>query len=298
MVRIFYHIRAGNLLMIAGVQALLHFALIVPFLGYEGLVTALSPPLFALLSASVACLAAGGYLLNDLQDRRVDALNRPGRVLPVTAGWTAYAVFTTAGLAAGVFLSWRLDAAVVWKVNTLAAVLLAAYSGPGRRWKFAGNLLVAALVTLSMLIVWLADPPALGVRPVRIVLYGYCFFAFFLTWSRELLKDLQDMEGDGMHGKRTLPVVAGPRVAALLAAGLLLVVFAALAWLQVKQRQWEDPLPFGYIVVLIQLPLAVLIAGTLRARTSVQYGRLSALAKGVMLTGMLSLLVFHLLYLP
>lgn len=289
-------LRVLNLVMIGLIQYLIHYTLIAPFLAAKGGESSLTPPVLFILVLSGICIAAGGYLVNDLNDRDVDAINKAGSAFNPRLGRFLYLAFTFTGIAAGLYLSFVKMIPLVWKVNLLAALALYVYAGPLRRWKAAGNLLVAALVVMAMLIVWLADQNARTEGAVRTVLYGYCFFAFMMTWTREIIKDMEDVDGDRLVGKLSLPVLAGMRFAGFSAVFILLIVLFSLALLQYMQRQWEDRLSFLYIVILIQGPLAVLIIGTLRASAKAHYARLSALAKAVMVTGMLSMLAFHLLY--
>jgi 4-hydroxybenzoate polyprenyltransferase len=296
MARLLKRLRSGNLVMIAGIQALLYYTVIRPILMVDGLSPDLAPLEFWILVGSVVCIAAGGYVVNDLQDVQEDAVNKPGRLTPGRLSRIAYVLLTLVGIAAAGFLSRYRHIPLVWQVNLLSALLLLAYSGFLRDWKFIGNLVIAALVALAVLLVPMADPVARSEPGIRVIVFGYAFFAFMLTWVREIIKDLEDYEGDRQYGKTTLPVLAGKTVARLVAFLLAVVVLAALSYLQFRQRQWQDTLPFLYIVTFVQVPLVILSAGLLRARTAAAFRRLSLLAKGLMISGMLSMLVFYLLY--
>ncbi len=288
-------LRTGNLAMIAIAQALLYYTVVTPMLGAAGLATALGPFEFWLLVVSVLCIAAGGYLVNDLQDTQEDGVNKAGNP-PGRSVRIAYVVTTLAGLAIGFYLSWFRHVPLVLQVHLLASFLLLAYSGFLRQWKFLGNLVVAALVAMALLIVPMSDQLARADPGIRNIAFGYAFFAFMLSWIREIIKDLEDLEGDRRFGKKTIAVLAGPAAARLVALMLTGAVVLSLAWLQYSERQWEALLPFLYIVALVQVPLMVLAAGLVRSHSSIGYGRLSTLAKGIMAAGIMSMYVFYLLY--
>src|SRR5690606_14297971 len=79
-----------------------------------------------------------------------------------------------------------------------------------------GNLLVSGLVAMSLLIVPLFDLlPAITVENqagqsavFKIVLY-YALFAFSINFIREIVKDLQDINGDKKGGMNTLAIALG-----------------------------------------------------------------------------------------
>lgn len=148
-------------------------------------------------------------MINDYFDIREDAINKPrlalvGRVLKRRVvlishwGWMALA-WTLAGM-----LAWNMRSAgpLFWAVAL--GLGLTFYSPLAKRKFLLGNLLVAMAV--AQLPLWagyitLGSISAAGSQ--GLALAGW---AFALTFLRELVKDLQDWEGDRMQGYRTLPV--------------------------------------------------------------------------------------------
>ena len=74
-------IRWKNLLMIALVQILIKYALLLPFYESHGVITTLSPLAFFLLVIATVCIAAGGYVINDIYDVEADKINKPSKVI-------------------------------------------------------------------------------------------------------------------------------------------------------------------------------------------------------------------------
>jgi 4-hydroxybenzoate polyprenyltransferase len=117
-----------------------------------------------------------------------------------------------------------------------------------------------------------------------------------MTWIREIIKDIEDKEGDVAFNRKTLPIMAGDIFSKLFTAFLILTVLFSLAFIQFRQQQWQDKISFVYVVIGIELPLILLLVLLWRADKKKEYTVSSLLTKGIMLTGVLSMLVFYLRY--
>src|SRR5712692_5850646 len=155
-----------------------------------------------LVFASLAAMGFGaaGNALNDLWDVTADRVNRPGGGRPLAAGRLdrgtgelcaflgALLGVTAAALAGG--------GPVL--VGLLALAVMAAYSPALKPRGAAGNLAVAAIAGLPLFYGALAvGRPARGVVP--------WLLAAWIHLGRELVKDLEDEDGDRLIGRRTLP---------------------------------------------------------------------------------------------
>ncbi|MGI0053300.1 MAG: UbiA family prenyltransferase [Thermoplasmata archaeon] len=170
---------------------------------------------FLLLAAgSTALVAAGGNVLNDLGDEATDRRNHPDR--PIVTG--AIGRGGARRLAAGLFLASVLlvlpELAVRPEVGIILAVALASVFGYEMRWKSRG-LPGNALVALLTAAVFLYGGAAVG-DPVPLV--PFALMAFFATLSREVIKDMEDAEGD--LDRATLPRTRGLPAAARWARGM------------------------------------------------------------------------------
>ncbi|MEF8820202.1 MAG: geranylgeranylglycerol-phosphate geranylgeranyltransferase [Haloferacaceae archaeon] len=172
---------------------------------------AAGPTVAAVLATAAA--TGGGNAVNDYFDRAVDAVNRPDRPIPRGAvsarGALAFALalFTGAVAAAATLPRVALALAVV------NATALAAYTKLFKGLPGVGNLVVALLTGSTFLF----GGAAVG-RPLAPGLLVMAGLAAAATLGRELVKDVEDVAGDREEGLRTLPIVAGERVALLLAA--------------------------------------------------------------------------------
>lgn len=206
-------LRAGNLavsfvgVLVGGLVAL----------GAGVRISLLDLALFGLAGASAALVTAGGNVLNDVLDVEGDRRNHPDR--PLVTG--AVSVAAARRLAAGLFVAGIAAAVPVAVRDPLVAVLLAvavgALLGYEFVWKargFVGNLVVGLLTGL----VFLYGGAAAG---AALLLVPFGLMAFFATVSREVIKDMEDVEGD--VDRRTLPRVHGLRRSATVARGSVAV---------------------------------------------------------------------------
>lgn len=174
-------------------------------------------PVLVLVAAAFA--TAAGNTINDIYDVDIDRVNKPRRPLAagtigVKAAIGLYAFF----FAASVFLMLFLPVVVgVWIGVWL--VLLHVYSWRIKRRYLAGNILVAAVSGSGFL---------LGSYAGGNITVGWipAAYTFFFVVGREIVKDVDDMEGDRACRARTFPIVSGRRAALTTA----LVIFLALCF--------------------------------------------------------------------
>jgi geranylgeranylglycerol-phosphate geranylgeranyltransferase len=170
--------------------------------------------------ASGALIAAGGNAINDFYDVKVDEINRPERPLPSglvtpSAAKAIWMCTSGAGLMLAVLLGeWNFVIAAVWVGG------LYVYSRQLKGTVLAGNLIVAFMTALAFPFgALVTGRPGLGLYPG--------LFAFLANLAREILKDVEDVEGDSAAGLGTLPVKYGRR-AGFLAATIVIVVLIVL----------------------------------------------------------------------
>jgi geranylgeranylglycerol-phosphate geranylgeranyltransferase len=161
----------------------------------------------ALIAAVVVTLSSGGYALNDICDRAIDKINQPGRPIPAGRISVPHALLIGSGsLVAAVVLAMPLSRWCI-ALTLTDAVLLGAYAVWSKRLGLLKNIVIGYLVASGFLIGaynWDRIDPAIAVLAA-------C--AFFGTIAREIVKDVQDIEGDRYHGARTLPIMFGPHIA-------------------------------------------------------------------------------------
>ncbi|NQV41214.1 MAG: geranylgeranylglycerol-phosphate geranylgeranyltransferase [Candidatus Marinimicrobia bacterium] len=226
-------------------QATLAVVLTTAFLGELGQLDVL-----LLLILSVITINAGGNIINDIYDLEIDRINRPARPLPSGVMSVAQARFYLIfNFSVGVVLSWFISMEAFIIAGLISIPTLVAYSACFKRQPLIGNLTVSFMLGLAFIYVG----SAFGNIQATLVMAA---LAFGFTLIREIVKDLEDMEGDAQDKARTLPLVWGESKTLALVL-LLMGIFVGL-----------DTLPFflgvynhvylWIVIVGINLPLLVI----------------------------------------
>jgi 4-hydroxybenzoate polyprenyltransferase len=236
------------------------------------------PRLFV-LSASTVMIAAGGYVINDYYDIKIDLINKPQRVVVGRSITRRYAILfhtllSVAGIFLGLFLSWKIAA-----VNFASAALLWWYSNNLKRQPFIGNFVVALLTGVA---IWLVDSLY---KTGHMLILTYASFAFFMTLIREIIKDLEDLKGDQTFGCKTLPIVWGMRKTKYFIYGILAIF---LMTVMVINFYYEN-LPIQYLLLFLFVPITWLLVRLIGADTRKDFTWLSDFCKIILLLGIFSM---------
>lgn len=235
-----------------------------------------------LLIFSTAIIAAAGYLINDYYDIKIDYINKPervivGKLLKRRYVMIAHSLFNLLGIGIGFYLSLE-----VGIINFLAAFLLWLYSNQLKRLPLIGNLVIAALSGLAVWVVSVYFPQN------QLLVYTYAVFAFAISLVREIIKDIEDMQGDESFGCKTLPILLGVRYTKLflyfLSALFIFLLFFMSGMLGNKTL-------IAYFLILI-IPITYFIVRLVYADTKKKFAFLSDFCKLLMLSGILSMMFF------
>ncbi len=299
-------IRLPNVLIVVLTMVLLRYCLLEPFL-YRDLSQALSPGwLYGLLILITVLITVGGYVINDYFDVRIDRINRPDsqvvtRQVSRQGAIMTHIILNSIAIILGFFVAWRLGAASFGFVFPFISGILWLYSARYKRVMFWGNFLVALLSSFVILVAWLFEFFWLRLDPMQFatvlpaiawvnrIILAYALFAFLTTLVREIIKDLEDTEGDRSEGCRTLPIVFGVSLTRHLVAILLFATMALLAFAQVVLFRLSMMMAFWYLVFAVQLPSLYFLARLYQANGKTDYHDLSTLCKMIMLAGILSM---------
>jgi 4-hydroxybenzoate polyprenyltransferase len=164
-------------------------------------------------------------------------------------------------------------------VNLFSAWLLWLYSNTLKRKPFIGNVAVALLTGLSILVV-----DALF-YPHHSLIWIYALFAFFMTLVREIVKDIEDLKGDNTFGCRTLPILIGIRRTK---AVIFLILIVFLTLVVVLNRSYTQ-LPLYYFVLFLFAPVTLLAIWLLRADMKREFTWISTFCKVILVLGIISM---------
>jgi len=313
-------IRLPNLFIIALTQYAMRWGIIYPILKWiNAYLSQTAPQLaeqdlfklqlsewqFFLLSLSTVMIAAAGYIINDYFDEKIDRINKPVQLIidkgikrRVAMG--AHMVINFLAITIGVSLAYSIG---MWKLGLIYFVSASGlwyYSTTFKRQFLVGNILVAFLTGLVPLMVGLFEIPLLIRQYGTLIaqyninfniifnfIAGFSFFAFITTLIREILKDVEDMEGDQAFGCNTLPIALGIGKTKKIIASLILICILVIAYDQYTLFRSHAFLSFGYLLVLIQIPFMLLLYKTMKAKESKEFTFPEKLSKLIMILGIL-----------
>lgn len=294
-------IRYKNLILILLVQWLIKFALFDSL----GVSTALDGIHFSLLMLATVFIAAGGYIINDIYDVAIDKINKPesviiNRKISESTAHTMYLVFTFLGVVTGFYLSNQIGSPGFAALFIVIAALLYMYASFLKSILLVGTLIISILVALSLIIVGIFDlVPAIDYlnQPLQLqafsILLKYSFFAFLLTFLREIVKDIEDINGDQNAGRKTLPILLGRKRAAIIC--FILGVFTiGILLTYMYSELYRLPWAMGYFLILVIGPLLYFCVKIINAETKNEFHKLSGVLKLVILFGLLSLILYPL----
>ncbi len=307
-------IRWPNLLIIIFTMLLIRYGVIFPFLKIHGFQLQLSLINFILLVLSTVFIAAGGYVINDYFDRRIDMTNKPNQVIVGThierrKVMSLHNILTATGLALGFYLSYDIGQESFAFVFIIISGALWFYSTLYKRQLLIGNFLIALLTAIVPLLIVLYDVPSIlnhyhytFIRlpelyiEMKYMMYAvvmFSGFAFLTTFAREIIKDIQDMEGDRTCKRNTLPIVFGVNVAKSVAIFFILVTIIALSVIYFIFLQ-NDMLSLLYLLIALIAPMLSLVYFLIKSNSTKDYKFSSQLLKIIMVLGLLYVIPFYL----
>ncbi len=292
-------IRYQNLIIIAAMQVFVKYGL------FEALEVqlALNNFQFSLLVIATVCIAAAGNVINDIYDVEIDQVNKPSKVIigkriSEKSSNYIFIVLNVVGVGAGFYLSNTINKPAFATLFILISASLYLYASYLKGILLIGNLLISMLVAASILIVGFFDIlPAINTDEMDLqvivlkVLLHYSLFAFLINFIRELVKDLQDINGDKNGGMNTLPIAIGRKRATyfVFILGVLMVISIVIYMYAYLYHHQAMVL---YFLFLIVAPLLYFCIKTWDAATKNDYAFLSLLLKICMLLGMSSILLY------
>jgi len=296
-------IRYKNLLMLAFMQLLFRYA----FLKQQNIPLALSDWQYGLLVLSTVLLAAAGYVINNIYDVATDSINKPndvvvGKGITETAAYNIYIGLNISGVAIGFILSNIILRPTFASLFILIASLLYFYATTLKQIMILGNFVVALLLAVSVLIIGVFDlfPATTAENQAQMaslfsILIDYALFAFMINFIREIVKDIEDVNGDYNQGMNTLPIAIGINRAAKIALGFAVIAFI-LSALYSNIYFMENKLYIAvlYSFVTVLAPLLYFIVKIFTAKSQKDFHHLSTILKLVLFFGILSILVIAL----
>lgn len=302
-------IRWQNLAFIAITQLLFYYSLVQP-LYRKGISFHFDKQHFLLLIIASVLIAAAGYIINDYFDLNIDRVNKPDKNVidrTIKRRWAIvqHIVISLAGILISIYIDYTTSTFWLGIANLVCVLLLFGYSISLKKKLLIGNILISALTAWVVIVAFLCyyrtmfcagcDPGYYDVYQHRFTRISilYAGFAFIISLIREVVKDMEDMDGDARYGCRTMPIVWGIPASKVFVAVWLVVLISIICLVQVYVLQFGWWISAAYSILLVIAPLVWIIFKMRVAETASDYHRLSTAIKFVMLAGMFSMLVFR-----
>lgn len=320
-------IRLPNLLIIALTQYVVRYTIVYPFLTINAIELKMSNLHFFLLSLSTVMIAAAGYIINDYFDTKVDRVNRPDKIIVgkyIKRRWAMGSHIVISGIAMllAIYVAYVIGNIKLAIIQFLSIGALWYYSVSFKKRVFIGNFVVALLAALVPLVAGFYEifsQKQFASETVNVMMFyleegtsfddvnyllnqildniwmwviGFSGFAFLSNLAREIIKDMEDYEGDKKYNSNTLAVVHGITTAKRITQFIFLVMMILLGILQYQQITFSDTTSFIYFFFALQLPLGYFVYKLQSATEKSHFSMLSKYTKFLMLSGILYTLVF------
>lgn len=274
------------------------------FLKLQNITLALADWHYLLLVVSTVSIAAGGYIINNIFDVATDTKSKPQSVVVGThisesKAYSLYFIFTVIGVFIGFYLSNVIGKPGFAALFIIIAATLYLYATSLKQSLLIGNIIVAFLISLSILIIGIFDlfpitnlenKPVMGL--LFKILLDYAVFAFMINFIREIVKDLEDIDGDTSQGMNTLPIFLGISKTTKLVLGLSLIpILCILHYLNYYLFANDLLLSTVYGIVFILAPLIYFTIKIGIAKSQEDYHHLSSVLKWVLFFGIISIAI-------
>ena len=194
-----------------------------------------------IVAISAFLLTSAGNALNDFWDVDADRINKPSRPIPSgkinrnSALFFAIILFIT-GTGLGLLVN-----PVIFALFCLVSVLLVLYTIWMRKILLIGNLTIGLLTGLTLI------AGGISARAIKGAIIP-AFFAFLIIVAREIIKDIEDVEGDNITNLSSLPLKLGQKKAMYIS---LIFIFSIILF---------SPLPYFFGIYSIYYLIFVVFA--------------------------------------
>ncbi len=294
-------VRWPNLVFIALTQVLFVYCILFPVLGQYNILPVVRGWVFVLLCLSSVLIAAAGYIINDYFDLNIDEINKPDKLIVdkiIPRRWTIilHLLLSIIGILIGVYLDLSTPIIFLSIANLVCVLLLFYYSISLKRKLLAGNVLISLLTAWVILVITFCETrqmitlPSFATARVMRFTFLYSGFAFIISLIREVVKDMEDVEGDRRYGCTTMPIAWGMNAAKIFVAVWLVVLIAVLVIVQFYVLQFHWWWSAIYCLLLIIVPLIYVLRKFFHAHSPADFHKISSLIKFIMFTGILSMI--------
>ena len=303
-------LRPLNLLIIALILCLIKYFFINQFIAESSL----NNINFFLFVISTILITAGGYIINDIYDENVDKINKEktriiNKELSARIAIFWYFAFNIIAIILILYVAYIIQKLTFTLIFIYSIFSLWKYSKYLKTKFLRGNFLVSWLVALSIINIGLFDViPVISNNSSPIIfkiILLYAAFAFLMTLSREIIKDIEDEYGDKKIHANTIIIKVGIYKTKVLINSINTLVFLFIGLWQYFQYSllqttfnlpekqqiqiWGTDINSIFYVIIMQLFLIVFIIKCSQSESKEDFSFLSKFSKFIMILGILSI---------
>ena len=233
--------------------------------------------------AIIASTMGFGNVLNDIIDLKNDSFNHPNRILPqqiisIEKAYFILFVCLVIIIALSIYIS------IIAKVYLLIVnILLLLYNIYYKSIMLIGNFIIALLLSS----VFVFTELVLAQSYTQLIIPA--ILAFGISLIREIIKDLEDMDGDKKVGRSTMPIYCGVR-ATLIFVDILIVSFLVLC-LYIYYYYYYTTIFLYSVIILVEIPLLISLFLLINNPKKKTFSNISILIKYITICGILVLLL-------
>lgn len=259
---------------------------------------------FSMLLLSVLFITAAGNILNDILDIKADVINKPKKIIvskliSIETAKQWYKITNAIGLILGIIVCLNIKNPSYAFIFIATSLLLYYYSKKLKYLPIIGNIVVSFLIAVSVLILPLFDIDFSSQKgnqnTVIVIVAMLSFFAFSLNLIREIVKDIEDINGDYHMNMRTLPILIGSVRTQKLVSFLCIIPIAFLI-VVIVNFSTNYKLIILYLLIFTLLPLMYVAFKLSSNNKKFELNSLSNLLKLIMFFGISSMLIFSRFY--
>ncbi len=301
-------IRTINLFFILFTQYVFYHFILLPIYEKQGSLypNLDSTGLYLIMLASVL-IAAGGYIINDYFDVNIDLINKPNRtfigsIISKRTAIMLHLLFSLIGIIITGYIAFRIERLSILFINILCVLLLWYYSTTLKKKLFYGNIIISLLTAWVVFILYLCETDFIFFKNVEsnfktsISLFKYAIlysgFAFLMSLLREIVKDLEDMDGDRRNECNTIPIAWGFSITKIILNGLILLINLFIVIIIYYMMMQGGNLIIVYLFFLVLLPLFYVRRLIIKSSMPAHMRRISLFIKLIMLAGICSMVVY------
>lgn len=296
-------LRPINLLIVALTQYSIFYLLLYPIFLEWNFPPVLGNGLIHLFVLATILISAGGFVINDIVDYDIDIVNTPDKIfigdekIPFNKAKIYYWSINILGLIISLYIGYRTDRLPLVIIYPISVAVLYYYSTVFKGKMLIGNIIVALFSMFVSGIIFFAEWSnwsnllMYNQRQFDLILYiaiAYMFFGFFSSMYREIIKDIEDFEGDKKLGLSTLPIKVGIPFAKMIALFMIICLTANYTTWGIMIKQTNHPTFYlVFIIISMFLPTLYLIHKTVKAKSKKEFHQLSQWTKVLMLVSII-----------